>query len=158
MTTDDTQLATIVDRIEERWTAFLHSWSGLTDQQMREPSVTEAWSVRDVVAHVAAWDALVVEVLPGILETGRHPEYDEANEDLDAYNARRTEEMRHLSVDDVRTEMESNHQRLLAYLKEVDPKACASNTAFRERLAADTWDHYPEHTAAIREWRSDRGI
>jgi hypothetical protein len=65
--------------------------------------------------------------------------------------------MRGLSLKEVRTELERSHQRLLDYLRSLDPESVAGNTAFTERLAADTWDHYPEHAAAIRAGRDARG-
>ncbi|HEV2128662.1 MAG TPA: ClbS/DfsB family four-helix bundle protein [Thermomicrobiales bacterium] len=156
MQTTDTNLATIIDRIDANWADFRASYAGLSDEEMLIHDVSGDWSVRDILAHGADWDALVLSILPGILETGRHPEHDEANADLDAYNARMTEETRHLSLDEVRRELEDTHRRLLDYLGTVDADGFAANAAFRKRLAADTWDHYPEHTAAIRAWRERR--
>lgn len=156
MSTVETDLLQLIERIDANWDAFRQSYEGLSDEEMLEPGVTGSWSVRDILAHVAVWDALVRTVLPGILETGHRPEYDEANEDLGAFNARMTEEKRGLSLDQVRQELEQNHQRLMEYLRDVAPDEVAANEAFRERLTADTWDHYPEHSAAIRDWRNWR--
>jgi hypothetical protein len=150
MQATDTDLATITGRIEANWRDFHGSYAGLSDEEMLIPGVTGDWSARDILAHVAVWDALALSVLPGILETGRHVKL---GEHIDTYNARMTEEKRHLSLAEVRQELEDTHRRLLEYLTTIDADAFAANAAFRERLAADTWDHYPEHAAAIRAWR-----
>ena len=156
MRADVTDISAIIDRIDATWSELQQSYAGLTDEEMLIPGVTGEWSVRDILAHVAVWDAVVLEVLPGILETGRHPEDDETS-DLDTFNARMTEEKRGLSLDQVRRELEQSHQRVLDYLRGATPEEVAANEPFRDRLAADTWDHYPEHTAAIRTWREQRG-
>ena len=153
MATTDTDLAAIIERIGASWDDLEASYAGMGEEEMLVPGVTGDWSARDILAHVAVWDALALSVLPGILETGAHVELDEH---IDAYNARMTEEKRHLSLDEVRQDLQETHQRLLDYLGTVDADAFAANEAFRERLAADTWDHYPEHAAAIRAWRERR--
>lgn len=153
MATTDTDLATIIDRIDASWQELQSSYAGLSDEEMLEPGVTGDWSARDILTHVAVWDVLALSVLPGILESGEHVKLGEG---LDTYNARMTEEKRGLSLDEVRQELEDTHRRLLEYLGAIDVDAFAANAAFRERLAADTWDHYPEHAAAIRAWREGR--
>ncbi len=157
MSFDETDITRLIDRIDTNWSELQQTCAGLSDTQMLEPGVSGDWSVRDILAHVAVWDALVLSVLPGILETGRHPEHDEANADLDAFNARMTEETRTLSIDEVHRVLETNHQHLLDYLQGVPSDGVATNAAFRERLAADTWNHYPEHAEAIRRWRQRLG-
>jgi hypothetical protein len=157
MSIDETDITRLIDRIDTTWSEFRQSYAELSPMQMLEPGVSEAWSVRDILAHVAVWDGLVLSVLPGILDTGRHPEVDEANADLDAFNARMTEETRTLTLAEVHRQLEANHQRLRDYLQGVSSDAVAANDAFRERLAADTWNHYPEHAEAIRTWRQRLG-
>ncbi|MDQ4044479.1 MAG: ClbS/DfsB family four-helix bundle protein [Chloroflexota bacterium] len=156
MQATETDLVKVIDRIDANWKDFQASYAGLNDEEMLIPGVVDEWSVRDILAHVAVWDTYAMDALPGILETGEHPRYDYQDETIDAYNARMTEEKRHLSLDEVREELEETHRRLLEYLGTVDASAFAAKDAFRERLAADTWDHYPEHAAAIRAWRGGR--
>jgi len=152
MGTERSDVSEMIGKIDGAWRDLQVSFEGLPEEEMLQPGVTEAWSVRDILAHVAVWDAFALDRLPGILETGKHPEY----EDVDAFNARMTEEKRGLTLEAVRQELDATHQRLLDYLGGVSPASVAGNVAFRERLAADTWDHYPEHAAAIRAWREKR--
>lgn len=152
MSTDRNDISEMIERIDDAWRDLFASFEGMTDDDMLQPGVTEAWSVRDILAHVAVWDAFSLEKLPAILTTGEHADY----EDTDDFNARMTEEKRGLSLEEVREELADTHQRLLDYLRGVSPEAVAGNDPFRERLAADTWNHYPEHAAAIRDWRERR--
>ncbi len=156
MTTDDLTIAEMLDRIDSAWRDFEQSYAGLPDAGLLVHGVVDGWSVRDILAHVAVWDAYALTALPGILETGEHPRYDYQDEPIDTFNARMTREKRGLSLDEVRAELGETHARLLAYLRSVPPDDITVNTPFRERLGADTWDHYPEHAAAIRAWREER--
>ncbi len=55
------------------WTAFGESYAALDDAQLLIPGVTGAWSVRDLIAHVAWWDAEAITHLPLILAGGMAP-------------------------------------------------------------------------------------
>ncbi len=154
MSTDTISIDEMIRKIDAAWADFMASQPGMSDEELLVPGVTGEWSARDILAHVAVWDTYARNALPGILETGRPAA---STEDTDTYNARMTEEKRGLSLEEVRTELEESHQRLLDYLRSLDPASIAGNTAFTERLAADTWDHYPDHAAAIRTWREARG-
>lgn len=143
-----------LNEIVAAWEDLRASYAGLDDEQMLEPGVTGDWSVRDVLAHVAVWDGEALNALPDIAAGRREPTEDEW-EGIDAFNARKTEELRGMPLDDVRELLDDNHRQLLDYLQGLASEGIASENAeaFRERLASDTWDHYPEHTAAIRAFR-----
>jgi hypothetical protein len=139
------------------WEDLHASYAGLSDAQMREPGVSGDWSVRDVLGHVAIWDGECLAALPAIAAGRDEPSSDEW-EGIDAFNARKTEELRGMPLDQVRELMDDRHRQLLDYLQGLAPEGIApeNEAAFRERLASDTWDHYPEHTAAIRAFREAR--
>jgi len=44
--------------------------AGLTDEQLTTPGVTGHWSVRDLMAHVAAWEEEALHALPIIVDGG----------------------------------------------------------------------------------------
>ncbi len=140
------------------WEDFHASYAGLSDQQMQEPAVCGDWSVRDVLAHVAVWDGECLDVLPSIA-AGRDEQTDDEREGIDAFNARKTEELRGMPLGDVRELLDDSHRQLLDYVHGLAPESITAENeeAFRERLASDTWNHYPEHAAAIRAFREARG-
>jgi uncharacterized protein YecT (DUF1311 family) len=44
----------LLRRLDKAWVAFKDSYAGLSESDVLEPGVTKAWSVRDIIAHVAA--------------------------------------------------------------------------------------------------------
>lgn len=144
----------LLHRIESRWAAFKQVTAGLPDDALQEPGVAGDWCVKDLIAHVAAWEEETLKALPVIMEGKRPPRYG----DVDAFNARLHEANSRLSLDEARRMLESSHQRLLGFLVDVPERWYATETRFRHRLRLDTWGHYPEHTEAILAWRQARGL
>lgn len=147
-----------LNRIAATWEDLHAAYAGLDDQQLQEPGATGDWSIRDILAHIAVWDTECRNVLPEIADGRRgHPADDE--EDTDTFNARKTEELGGMPLDAVREMLADSHRQLLDYLEGLDPGdiVATSVESFRARLGSDTWDHYPEHAAAIRAFRESRG-
>jgi hypothetical protein len=42
--------------MDKAWRAFMDSVRGIPESLMSEPGVSGHWSVKDILAHVAAWD------------------------------------------------------------------------------------------------------
>ena len=100
-----------------RVAGFGRAYAGLSDAEMMEPGVTGAWSVRDIVAHVATWEEEAVKALPLILAGRRPPRYSVTYGGIDAFNALKTEEKRGLSLAEVLEERDAAHGRLVGFLE-----------------------------------------
>lgn len=86
----------LLKRLDGAWGAFKESYAGLSDAQLMEPGVSGAWSVRDILAHVTAWEEEALKHLPLILEGGQPPRYSLRYGGIDAFNAQMTEQKRGL--------------------------------------------------------------
>ena len=149
----------LLKRLEKEWRAFLESYAGLSDSQMKEPGVTGAWSVRDILAHVTTWEEEALKHLPVILQGGKPPRYSIVYGGIDAFNAQMTERKRNLALVEVRRHLNATHARLIDFIEKAPEDQFLGETRFRRRLRLDTYAHYPKHAAAIRKWRrcSSRG-
>ena len=145
----------LLKRLDAAWRAFTQSYAGLPEPDLLQPGVTGAWSVRDIIAHVTIWEREALKHLPLILGGGRPPRYSVAYGGIDAFNARTTEQNKHLSLADVLRRQEAVHAQLIALVEDVPQDQLGGNTRFRRRLRLDTYGHYPLHARAIREWRED---
>ena len=126
--------------------------AGLSDAQMVEPSL-DGWSVKDHLAHVALWDELraseVARVSAGFESAwrmhGRDGEYSELGHAM----------RRDLSVEQVRWELASTHERLLAALAAATPRGL-DGARYGEAGLRST--HEAQHAGWIRRWRGERGF
>ena len=153
---DQARVAKLLAKIEAAWVAFHEGYAGLADDELLIPGVTGEWSVRDLIAHVAWWDAEALTHLPLILDGGRPPRYSATYGGIDAFNALMTERKTGMSLAEVREEAETTHRRLVAYVEGLPPAAVMANERFKRRLRLDAYGHYPIHAGEIRAWRERR--
>ena len=144
----------LLKRLDKAWAELEESYAGLSDPQLMQPGVTGTWSVRDVLTHVTTWEEEALKHLPLIIKGGRPPRYSTQYGGIDAFNALMTEQKRHLALSDVLHDLHEIHDRLIRYVHEVPEELLTRETRFRRRLRLDTYNHYPKHAKAIREWRA----
>lgn len=143
----------LLKRLDTAWEAFKASYAGLSDSELLKPGITGAWSVRDIIAHVTAWEEEALKYLPLILEGGKPPRYSVTYGGIDAFNARMTEQKSGLSLAEVLAQQNETHRRLVALVQSVPADQFTRETRFRRRLRLDTYGHYPQHAEAIRRSR-----
>jgi len=146
----------LLNKIEQAWAALMESYAGLPDPQLTEPGVIDNWSVKDNLAHVTTWEEEALKYLPLIVEGGTPRRYSVLYGGIDAFNARRTEERRSLSLSDVLSRLDSTHRQLIDYVQSVPEEQFTRETRFRHRLRGDTYSHSPIHTRAISAWREQK--
>lgn len=144
---------TLLKKLQKAWEEFEDSYSGLAKADFEREGVTGNWSVKDIVAHVTAWEEEALKYLPVILSGRQPPRYSAMHGGVDAFNALLTERSRSVSLDEVLHRQEKVHNRLVRYIRSAPDEAIATDTRFRRRLRLDTYGHYPHHTRAIRAWR-----
>ena len=146
----------LLKRLEEAWNALQASYAGLSDSEMLELGVTGDWSIKDIIAHVTAWEEESLAHLPLVLAGGKPPRYSVTYGGIDAFNAQMTEQKRSLSLPEVLRQRDDVHRRLIAFIEGVSEDQFIRETRFRRRLRLDTYHHYPIHAEAIRKWREQR--
>jgi hypothetical protein len=151
----ETQAQRLLERLDAAWTTLTDSYAGVSDSLLMESGVVDDWSVKDVLAHVTAWEEEALKHLPLIIAGGIPPRY-AAQGGIDAFNARKTQEGRRRSLAEILRRRDQTHARLVEFVRSQPDGALGGRTRARRRLRLDTYAHYPEHTAAIRAWRERR--
>jgi len=146
----------LLTRLDAAWRGFTQSYAGLSDAELLATGVTEAWSVRDIIAHVTTWEEEALKHVPVILAGGRPPRYSVSYGGIDAFNARMTSQKADLTLSEVLAQQEAVHQRLLALIAGLHADQLGGKSRARRRLRLDTYGHYPLHASAIRRWRAQR--
>lgn len=131
----------ILDEVTQTWRDLQNAIQPLDAAQLTAPGVVDAWSVKDVMVHITAWETKVINEIETIEGGGTFRE----PSDVDAFNAEVVRRSADRDLADVREDFEATHAALMELL-EVTPALS------RELVAGDTYGHYPEHTAQIRAW------
>jgi hypothetical protein len=104
---------------------------------------------------VTTWEAEALKYIPLLRAGGRPPRYITFG-GLDAFNAKRSAEKRRRSLATVLRQLDDTHRRLRALIARLPDAELARETRVRRRIRLETFGHYPEHAAAIRQWRKRR--
>ena len=137
---------------------LLAAIGGLHEAALDRQGVVGDWSIKNVLAHIAAWEAWVVEALPARMTTGATPEdFRQRAEDEDRFNAEEVAEREELTPDEQLMELERTRAELLAYLHGLDAAALERKHPWDswegtvpEYLLEALCDHEAEHVAVLR--------
>jgi hypothetical protein len=117
-------------------------------RDIERPFIGE-WSVKDIVGHVASWEAEVVTAIRELRE-GRRPElYDFNRARLDAWNREHVERKRSLDFFSVLEQLRTGRQRLVDELAHISDEDLADEGSRYRKLVAAVIDHDREHWHAI---------
>lgn len=107
------------------------------------------WSLKDIVAHVASWEAEFVTALRELRE-GKHPALlDFDRSELDAWNLDHIERMREINFFAVLDQLMGNRERLLSELALVDDETIGAPGTHHNRLIGRLIDHDRKHWREI---------
>ena len=135
----------LVALTEASWARWLHALEHVPAEATATPGVCGAWSVKDLLGHIAVWDDIAVRKIGQLDGTGLAM----MDEDVDAINAREVALRADRTLAEQRAEMEHNHARLLGALEAASRASDDDLERVRRWIAADTWEHYAEHTAQV---------
>jgi hypothetical protein len=134
----------VVDKIDSAWRSWLEVLDQVEPGRREEGGVCGYWSVKDLVAHLTLWDRVVTEhVQRWRLGLGRYPY------EVDVMNQAHYLATHDRDYDLLRVEMHTGHELALQAVAAVGREPDAD---LLDRIACETWDHYPEHTQQVMEW------
>lgn len=143
---------------------LLHAWEALAaavdsfpDAEMGQPGVVDAWSVKDLLGHIAFWADKAAEDLQHIAD-GRPQDVEVPGSDatVDEWNAREQAARADKDLADVREQWLQSFQRAMDALAAFPAERLQEDVkglTVLERFAGDTYEHYREHLEHLNAWR-----
>ena len=133
----------------------------LTDDQMTAAGVEASWSVKDILAHISAWERLACDRIQAALsgESLKFPII-KGDTDVDRFNAKVYAKNKDQSLDDVMKEYHDSHQDFLDLIETLQDDFLTSPLPFdwagkltaQVMISANTHWHYLEHAESISKW------
>lgn len=132
-------------------------------EQMLEPVNSNGWTVKDFMAHIAAWEKRMVQWMRS-LEAGETYEVPASEWDIDRVNQQSYEENLERPLEEVQAEFTQAYEMALMEVENTPEADLMDPQRFPSRngrplwimVAANTWWHYQEHEEALREWNEGR--
>jgi hypothetical protein len=126
---------------------FLALASRVNAARAEESGVCGDWSVKEIVAHMAAWDWEGERHFRELHTGGGESQ----SYDVDAFNAAAVDERRGQTWEETLDELRRANMTFAASLATVSSADRAANPHYTSWLRAVT-GHYEEHTAQVRTW------
>ena len=129
---------------DQAWTE-LHELVHAVDAAAAGGAYSDDWTVKDLLAHIACWQAEAASILCQIRE-GTFAGWEE---DDDTVNTRFLEATRDLVLDDVLVQLHAARTRMLEELDVLPEDKLAGDAADWFRGSAQ--EHYRDHVSGLRE-------
>ena len=145
--TEQPTVKQVLARMDDGWSAFSHAVHALAPQLLEEKLGEDAWTRKQMLAHIAVWHGLAGERLAGFLETGRPVASDE---DEDSVNARAARNAVGRTSGEVLLTLEESYRHLRRQVALLTDQQLAARDAWAARtIAGNTYGHYGEHAADL---------
>ncbi len=156
--------ARILTKIRAERAKLDAAMAGLTEEQMLRPGVQDEWTIKDMSAHIAFWDARLAGRLEAVLQDAPQPLFDFLSTDTANHHVYQQNRVRPLA--DIQAEATTHYSRILHALEQLsdadltDPLrfAWTKRKPLRWYVFIDGYGHYPEHPQAIQAWRAREAL
>lgn len=138
-------------------------------RRMTLQGVAGKWSVKDMLAHILAYEQYIAdrmsEILHGeeyapcrtqnaldaFLDEYGYPDFGSSLLDEDGTNEWITEKYKHVSLDDIVAQEIQAYTSIVSFLEKL-PEEILNRHHLYDRIANNTSRHYREHAAEIKHW------
>jgi len=158
--------ADIIEDVRAARAQLEQAIAGLTEDQMLQVGAAGIWSVKDVLAHLVAWEAELVTTLSRLEQHKRYPPRIVDIEDIDEWNEEQYRINAPRPLDIVLEDFHGVHKHLIAVLETLDRRTLEDNRLWPwmegeplSYLVTETavW-HEEEHAQDILAWRENIGV
>ena len=151
-----------IDVLRYGHATILGTLEGLPDSMRDHPGACGVWSVKDIFAHLASYELVLVDVLASIEEECLTPYLDRLREQSVGFNDKEVDARRSRSMADVLVELNDAHERTLDLARRLSPEiARQSGTlpwygaeyALDDLIVYQYYGHKREHAAQVEMFR-----
>jgi hypothetical protein len=139
----------IIEEIEESYADIIRIIRNAPVAKIVEPSLSNGWSVKDMIAHVAAWEWRCAFLLE---ESHVSNAPLQAEPDVEAHNLETLEERKDWGWEEVEDDARAAHRALLRTVRGLPPRRLSDPIVY-QAIAVETWKHYNEHLPDLKAWR-----
>ncbi len=144
-----TSAETLIEKIEQAYSKILSLYQNMPQATLTTPDLSNGWSVKDTLAHIAAWEWRCASLLGEVQHTNTPLE---AEPDIEALNFESYQQRQHWSWEHVEDDFRESHQALLEAIRDLPPERLRDEV-IQENIAEETWKHYLEHLPDLQRWR-----
>jgi hypothetical protein len=138
----------ISQRIENDYADIVRLYRSVPVTAVEEAGLPNGWSVKDVLAHIAAWDWRYASLLEAAHDTNAPLQ---AKPDIDALNRETYQERAGWGWEEVEYDFHAAHQSMIEAIRQF-PAARLNDDFVQANIAEETWEHYAQHLPDLQRW------
>lgn len=138
----------LIHEIEHTYAEILWLYRSMPVEKIVAPSLGDGRSVKDLVAHIAAWEWRCASLLEASHLTDT-PLL--AEPDVDALNREIHRERATWPWEEVEFDARKAHETLIQAIRQLPPERL-NNPVVYEAIVQETSNHYIEHIVELRQW------
>jgi hypothetical protein len=138
----------IIENVESSYDHILNLCKDMPRKALVEPALPNGWSVKDTVAHLAAWDWRCAELLGEAHYTDAPLK---ASPAVNALNEEIYQERQDWSWEEVESDFRGAQRALLSAIRQLPPERL-NDPFIRRTILEETCEHHQEHIPAIEAW------
>ena len=153
--------AELLDNIQVEYNRLESLLLPLSEEQMTIPQVNGPWSIKDNIAHLAAWQGYLLNQLQGVLDGEEPPEFMPGLSTEDEINEHFYQENKDRPLADVFATFRTLYQSVVETIQAMSEETLNAPLPWRKDdnpiwplIAGNTYEHYQEHGNIIRSWLS----
>lgn len=141
----------IIQKIERDHADIVRLYQSVPVNTIEETILPNGWSVKDVIAHLAAWEWRCASLLE---QSYTSDALLKADPDVDALNSEIYEERQAWDWEEVEYDFRAAHRALIGAIRELPPERLVASI-IQETIAEETWQHYAEHLPELEYWHKN---
>ena len=153
----------LLSEMRDGYTAFENLLAPLSETQMTTAGVNGEWSIKDILAHLAAWQKRTLNRLDAAVRNEKPSIPGLTNdEEMHRLNDQFYQENKDRPLTDILTDFRTTYSQILDVVQAapeevlIDPQRVPwlRGAALWEVVAGNTYEHYQEHAEPIQQWLS----
>ena len=152
----------LLEQIKVERSRLEETLAKISEAQMLVPGVIEAWTVKDLLAHITVWEQRMMQWLAETVR-GEEPQMLPPGmtwDDLDEWNEQTYQKYRLHPLDEVLTDFTLSYPQALKAVQDIAEEDLIDPNRFTwregqplwEMVAANTFWHYKEHDESLNNW------
>lgn len=154
----------LIDRLEDSRDEFLDLLDQVPDEEMEIPGAAGEWSVKNLLAHLNAWEAELIKLLfqakQGLKPSSTHF----SGQNVDEINARWQAESQNRDLERIFSDFQGIRKQTVRRVSAFTDKELNDTQRYRwqqgrplwQWIAADTYEHEQEHAEQLGAWLTQR--
>lgn len=143
--------AELLEKVRAAHGKLTDALAGVSDDEATRPGLNDEWSIKDALAHIAAWEIEGARAITEI-QAGTYQPRKLNKEVIDNFNREATESRRGRSMAEVRAEFDAAHADIERVLDALPEEVDESSPAYKFAEGV-TFRHHAHHAAQIEEFK-----